>query len=68
MSISCQPNDLIEYAKCFRCIPEGMIVEVQILSACVAAGGTTPTEGSFLIQSENSDYIILDDGGRIIIN
>lgn len=64
--MNCDPNTLIQAARCFKCIPNGMLGEVQILEACVAAGGTLPT--SFLKQSENSDYIVLDDGGRIIIN
>lgn len=29
-TISCEPNDLLEAAKCFKCIPSGMQPEVII--------------------------------------
>lgn len=30
MAISCEPNDLLEAAKCFKCIPVGEQMAVQI--------------------------------------
>jgi hypothetical protein len=30
MSISCQPNDLLELSRCYECIPSGMQPEVMI--------------------------------------
>lgn len=32
--IDCDPDALVEAAKCFRCIPEGMTLEVWIYLIC----------------------------------
>lgn len=64
--MNCDPAELVKAAKCFQCIPKGKLPEVQILLACVASGGVVPS--GFLKQSENDDYIVLDDGGRIILS
>lgn len=40
MAISCEPNDLLEAAKCFGCIPAGTQAEVQTYLLAVIAGGS----------------------------
>jgi hypothetical protein len=32
--MTCDPNTLMEAAKCFRCIPKGMTKEVMIYLLC----------------------------------
>lgn len=66
--MDCDPNTLSEAVRCLRCYPINELKKMQVLLACVWGGGVVPSESSFLVQSEDGDYIILDDGGRIIIN
>lgn len=40
MAVSCDPNDLLQAAKCFKCIPEGTQAEVQTYLLAVIAGGS----------------------------
>lgn len=61
----CDPATLIAAARCWRCIPAGAQKEAQIAALCAFAGGTFPA--GFLLQSEGG-YVVLDDGGRIVIN
>ena len=65
--ISCDPNDLLEASKCFQCIPHARASMLRLALTCVWAGGTLPEDVEYLLQSEG-DYIVLDDGGKIIIN
>ena len=39
-TISCDPNDLMEAAKCFSCVPRGMQPAVQTYLLAVIAGGS----------------------------
>ena len=46
MPVNCDPNALLEAAKCYKCIPEGMLnpVLIYLLSqSLVIEGGTAPT-------------------------
>lgn len=40
--ISCDPNDLMAAAKCYRCIPKGSLQEVMIYLICQWANGGPP--------------------------
>lgn len=41
MPVSCEPNDLMEAAKCFNsCIPPGMQIAVQTMLLARIAGGS----------------------------
>lgn len=64
--MNCDPAELVKAAKCFQCIPKSEMMNVQLTEACIAAGGVLPT--GFLIKSDDGDYILLDDGGRIILD
>lgn len=61
----CSASALMAAARCFKCIPRGSQKEAQLVALCVWSGGIIP--GGFLLQSEGG-YVVLDDGGRIVIN
>jgi hypothetical protein len=44
MAVNCDPNALLDAAKCFRCIPDGMQAPVQTFLLAVIAGGSTDPE------------------------
>lgn len=41
MAVDCDPNSLMEQAKCFKCIPNGIQMEIQTYLLAVIAGGST---------------------------
>ena len=46
MAVNCDPNALLEAAKCFKCIPVGMqnpILIYLLSESLVVEGGTVPT-------------------------
>lgn len=44
MAVNCDPNALLDAAKCFRCVPDGMQAAVQTFLLAVIAGGSTDPE------------------------
>ena len=67
---SCDPNALMEVARCFRCLPRGSLLEVQVGLLCQWANGTTPTPpvGSGVVLSNGAGgfcRLVVDVTGNI---
>lgn len=43
--MNCDPNDLVQQARCFKCIPPGMQKEVMTYLLCQIADAATPNYG-----------------------
>lgn len=65
MAISCEPSDLSALAECTPCVPATDDVLIYLLCAW-ANGGADPETQGFLENSEGG-YILLSDGGKIIV-
>ena len=66
--MDCDPNSLIEAAKCFRCIPKGMQREVMIYLLCqMSIQESLPVDAIALIDQTTGETVYLAvENGQII--
>ncbi len=67
--MACDPSTLAFDARCFACIPSGVVPSVWIYLICQwLNGGVSPLPpGCFYLTDDQGNYILDENGNKIVV-